>query len=195
MEKWQCLSALNSLRSLRLNNFWLADLPAEVMLLTKLTCLHIDNGLGSMSRDMSPLENLVELGLSCEKLRSLPTMLSTCKSLEELVLTECRMEIGSEGVDALKCLPRLQHVHIDRHKAAYGAELLPGIVHPGSRVAIREAEFLNQNSEAPAGRSVACVEQGSSGILRLQLLQHPSHASVACLIECTRGKHAEYGNA
>ena len=87
-QKWRCLSALSSLRSLHLYNFRLADLPAEVALLTKLTSLSIDNGLGSMSRDLSLLENLVELRLSCEYLSSLLAMLSTCRSLEQLILTE-----------------------------------------------------------------------------------------------------------
>ena len=114
-QTWQSLSALSSLRSLQLYDFQLADLPAEVVLLTKLTSLCIDNGLRSMSRDLSPLENLVQLRLSCECLSSLPPMLSTCRSLEELVLTECRMEISSEPVKALKDLPRLQQIILDMY--------------------------------------------------------------------------------
>ena len=111
---WRCLSALSSLRSLRLCNLRLADLPAEVVLLTKLTSLRIKHGLDSMSRDLSLLENLVELHLSCKYFSSLPPMLSTCRSLEQLVLTESSMEISIEGVNALKCLPRLHQVTMDR---------------------------------------------------------------------------------
>ena len=111
---WRCLSALSSLKSLHLCNLRLADLPAEVVLLTKLTSLRIERGLDSMGRDLSPLENLVELHLSCKYFSSLPPMLSTCRSLEQLVLTESRMEISIEGVNALKCLPRLQQVIMER---------------------------------------------------------------------------------
>ena len=122
---WRCLSALCSLRSLHLCNFWLAYLPAEVMLLTTLTSLRIDNGLSSMSRDLSPLENLVELRLSCDRLSwRFPVMLSTCRSLEELVLTECSMKIGN-CFDVLMCLPRLQQVTMGRDRYSSGAENFP----------------------------------------------------------------------
>ena len=47
----------------QLNGFRLPDMPAEVLLLTKLTCLCCSDGLETMSRNLSPLKNLVELNL------------------------------------------------------------------------------------------------------------------------------------
>ena len=83
---WRCLSNLTSLRDLNLSEYRLPDIPAEVLLLTKLTCLRFFNGLDTMSRDLSPLEKLVELDLSAGHFSRIPEMLPTCRGLKVLLL-------------------------------------------------------------------------------------------------------------
>ena len=127
MEVWQCLSNLTSLRDLSLDSFRLVDLPAEVLLLTKLTRLCILHGLENLNRSLSPLENLLELHLSYEKFWSIPAMLSTCRSLETLVMVEGPLEVSSESIDVLTCLPRLRQLTFDRGDAVWRDAIIPGV--------------------------------------------------------------------
>ena len=128
---WRCLSTLHSLRDLYLGMFTMADIPAEVLLLTKLTRLCFLDGLENMSRDLSPLKNLVELGLSSSMFGSIPAMLSTCRSLTALRLYGgCyNLLIDSEGTDTLKRLPRLQQLYLDGPNESWSKRSLPGVVY------------------------------------------------------------------
>ena len=86
-------------------------MPAEVLLLTKLTRLCCSLGLETMSRILSPLENLVELDLSYGYFCSIPDMLSSCRSLEVLLMEQCEdLQITRDGANALGCLPQLRRV-------------------------------------------------------------------------------------
>ena len=90
------------------------DLPAEVLLLTKLTHLRFYDGLDTMSRDLSPLEDLTVLDLSYGYFSSIPVMLSTCRRLEVLLMEQCiYLQITSDGTNALECLPLLERVSFD----------------------------------------------------------------------------------
>ena len=107
---WRCLSSLTTLRELHTENLRLADVPGGVSLLTRLTSLHLRNGLARLSTDLSPLLNLKELNISGSSLGCIPVM--TCRSLETLKMDRC--DIGPaltwEGISGLKALPHLKKV-------------------------------------------------------------------------------------
>ena len=106
----QCLSSLTALQELHTNKLGLNDIPGEVSLLTRLTSLHHVSGLRSLSTDLSPLQNLMELDISGSSLNCIPMM--TCQSLRTLNMDRCHRSflVTQEGVSRLKALPHLKKV-------------------------------------------------------------------------------------
>ena len=107
---WRCLSSLTTLRELHTDNLRLADVPGEVLRLTCLTSLHHKSGLETLSRDLSPLPNLMELDISGSNFDCIPIM--TSQSLRTLTMDACDPSflVTRECVSRLKALPHLQKV-------------------------------------------------------------------------------------